>query len=85
MKKDFANNPAFEMLNTPATTATAEAPAKKGKAATKPAFEPLKKEIRSKQLLVLMKPSLFERIQAKAEKYSISTNELINQILEQTV
>lgn len=90
MKKDFTNNPAFEMLNTPAApTATAEAPvkeaapAKKAKAAK--TFEPEKKETRSKQLLVLLRPSLLERLQNKAAKYELSTNELVNQILEQTV
>lgn len=88
MKKNFTNNPAFEMLSKPAaapaktSTATAETPKKMDKAK---AFEPLKKETKSKKVLLLIKPSLLERIQAKAEKYSISTNELINQVLEQAV
>jgi len=90
MKKDFTNNPAFEMLNNPAPAETAAeapakeaAPAKKAKAAK--TFEPEKKETRSKQLLVLLRPSLLERLQNKAAKYELSTNELVNQILEQTV
>ncbi len=82
MKKNFTNNPAFEMISQ-TTTATAEAPAKKQTKAK--AFEPEKREIKSKKLLLLLKPSLFDRIQTKAEQYSLSTNELINQILEQTV
>ena len=85
MKKNFTDNPAFEMITQSATaTATAEAPAKKA-AKAKPAFAPEKRETKSKKLLLLLKPSLFDRIQTKAEQYSLSTNELINQILEQTV
>lgn len=83
MKKNFSNNPAFEMISQ-TTTATAEAPAKKQTKASK-AFEPEKKELKSKKVLLLIKPSIYERIQTKAEKYSLSTNELINQILEQAV
>lgn len=85
MKKNFTDNPAFEMLSQKkAPTATAEAPAKKQAKANK-AFEPEKREIRSKKVLLLMKPSLFEKIQAKAADYSLSTNELINQMLEQAI
>lgn len=89
MKKNFTDNPAFEMISqggkapTKATaTATAEAPKKVDKVK---AFEPLKKETKSKKVLLLIKPSLLERIQAKAEQYSISTNELINQVLDKAI
>ena len=89
MKKDFTDNPAFEMISqgakapTKATaTATAEAPKKAPKAK---AFEPIKKETKSKKVLLLIKPSLLERIQAKADKYDMSTNELINQVLDQAI
>lgn len=56
--------------------------------AKKPAvktFEPIRKENKSKKLLLLLKPTLFDRLQAKAQEYEISTNELINQILENNV
>jgi predicted HicB family RNase H-like nuclease len=88
MKKNFTDNPAFEMISqggkAPAktSTATAEAPKKVDKVK---AFEPLKKETKSKKVLLLIKPSLLERIQAKAEQYSISTNELINQVLDKAI
>lgn len=98
MKKDFNNNPAFEMLsgykeneNKNAESITApEATEKKEKTARakKPAvktFEPIRKENKSKKLLLLLKPTLFDRLQAKAQEYEISTNELINQILENNV
>lgn len=98
MKKDFNNNPAFEMLsgyteneNKNAESITApEAAEKKEKTARakKPAvktFEPIRKENKSKKLLLLLKPTLFDRLQAKAQEYEISTNELINQILENNV
>jgi len=91
MKKDFTDNPAFEMISqgakaptkaTATATATAEAPKKAPKAK---AFEPIKKETKSKKILLLIKPSLLERIQAKADKYDMSTNELINQVLDQAI
>ena len=98
MKKDFNNNPAFEMLsgyteneNKNAESITApEATEKKEKTARakKPAvktFEPIRKENKSKKLLLLLRPTLFDRLQAKAQAYEISTNELINQILENNV
>lgn len=54
-------------------------------ATTAKTFEPTKKENKSKKLLLLLKPTVFEKLQAKAQEYSISTNELINQILENNV
>lgn len=99
MKKDFNNNPAFEMLsgytenenkNAENITTAPEGTEKKEKTARakKPAvktFEPMRKENKSKKLLLLLKPTVFEKLQAKAQEYSISTNELINQILENNV
>ena len=89
MKKNFTDNPAFEMISqgakaptTATATATPEAPKKAPKAK---AFEPIKKETKSKKVLLLIKPSLLERIQAKADKYDMSTNELINQVLDQAI
>ena len=89
MKKDFTDNPAFEMISqgakapTKATaTATAEAPKKVAKAK---AFRLEEKELKSKRVLLLIKPSLYEKIQKKAKGYDISANELINQVLEQAV
>lgn len=95
MKKDFENNPAFSMLSglteaenkTPETAiqakTTAEpAPKKKNARAT---FEPIRKELKSRKLLVLLKPTVYEKVHAKAKEYELSTNELINQIIEASV
>lgn len=97
--KNFDNNPAVNMLsgyterenkNAESITAPKEntepavkqAPKNKNKART---FEPMKKENKSEKILLLLKPSLLEKVKAKANKFDLSTNELINQILEQNV
>jgi len=103
MAKDFSNNAAFEMLNTPASEGKKKATVKTAttrsdlvpngtrlKATVKTAttaktFEPTKKENKSKKLLLLLKPTLHERLKTKAASIDMSINELVNQILEQNV
>ena len=90
MAKDFSNNAAFEMLNTPASEPAAKASEGKKKATVKTAttaktLEPTKKENKSKKLLLLLKPTLHERLKTKAASFDMSINELVNQILEQNV
>lgn len=89
MAKDFSNNAAFEMLNTLGEPAAKASEGKK-KATVKTAttaktFEPTKKENKSKKLLLLLKPTLHERLKTKAASFDMSINELVNQILEQNV
>ncbi len=83
MAKDFSNNAAFEMLNTPASEGKKKATVKT--ATTAKTFEPTKKENKSKKLLLLLKPTLHERLKTKAASIDMSINELVNQILEQNV
>ena len=45
-------------------------------------FKPTVKETKSKKLLILLKPSTYERISANASKYKLSVNEYINQVLD---
>lgn len=92
MAKDFSNNAAFEMLTkeTPASEPAAKASEGKKRATVKTAttaktFEPTKKENKSKKLLLLLKPTLHERLKTKAASFDMSINELVNQILEQNV
>lgn len=54
-------------------------------ATTAKTFEPTKKENKSKKLLLLLKPTLHERLKTKAASFDMSINELVNQILEQNV
>lgn len=65
----------------PVEKKTAKPRAKKEKPAVED-FKPVVKENKSKRLLVLMKPSTFEKIEKKAKACGISTNEYINQVLE---
>ncbi len=90
MAKDFSNNAAFEMLNATANQQATKANKEKKRATVKTAttaktFEPIKKETKSKKLLLLLKPTLHERLKAKAAGFDMSMNELVNQILEQNV
>ena len=98
--KNFDNNPAVSMLssgyterenknaeNIPAKTETkepAKEPAQKNKKQVR-TFAPMKKENKSEKLLLLLKPSLLEKLKTKAKEFDLSTNELINQILESNV
>lgn len=91
MAKDFSNNAAFEMLNKPASEPAATKTRSKTQKATiktittAKTFEPIKKENKSKRLLLLLKPTLHERLRTKAVSFDMSINELVNQILEQNV
>ena len=89
MKKNFENNPAFEMLSGYTESEKSNTEIKHAKTETKKTakktFEPVRKENKSKKLLLLIKPTLFEKLQAKAKDFDLSTNELINQILESNI
>lgn len=101
MKKDFSQNPALQMLSsytekenekaepikTQDNSTEKENTVEKSKVrkASSKTFKPIKKENKSKKLLLLLTPSLFEKLQTKAQSYNLSTNEFINQILESNV
>ena len=70
------DNPAMQFISTPEeTTVTAPAPA-----GYKP--NPLYIEKRSKRLQLLLQPSLYEKVKARADKQGCSVNDLIHTILE---
>lgn len=96
MAKNFSNNPAFDMLSsyTEKENENAEKTAKKTNPKTNTAkaqssktekpktFEPIKKEQKSKRLNLLLKPSIYEKLEAKAKEFNLSMNELVNQIID---
>lgn len=73
------DNPAMQFISTPTeegqTTVTAPAPV-----GYKP--NPLYIEKRSKRLQLLLQPSLYEKVKARADKQGCSVNDLIHTILE---
>ena len=95
-EKDFSNNPAMAFMsnlteteNSDKVTEKAQEPkekkASKAKAPKKEIYEPVKKETKSKSILLRIKPTVLEKLQERAKEYSISTSELIAQILEANI
>lgn len=95
-EKDFSNNPAMAFMsnlteteNNEKITEKAQEPkekkASKAKAPKKEIYEPVKKETKSKSILLRIKPTVLEKLQERAKEYSISTSELIAQILEANI
>jgi uncharacterized protein (DUF4415 family) len=95
-EKDFSNNPAMAFMsnlteteNSEKVTEKAQEPkekkASKAKAPKKEIYEPVKKETKSKSILLRIKPTVLEKLQERAKEYSISTSELIAQILEANI
>lgn len=96
MAKNFTNNPAFDMLSsyTETENENAEKSAKKTPPKNKTAktlrekaekpktFEPIRKEQKSKRLNLLLKPSIYEKLESKAKEFDVSINELVNQIID---
>lgn len=96
-EKDFSNNPAMAFMSNLTETENSkeiarekaqepkEKKASKAKAPKKEIYEPVKKETKSKSILLRIKPTVLEKLQERAKEYSISTSELIAQILEANI
>ncbi len=75
------NNPTATLLSEGEKKPVEKKKAKKEAPAVED-FKPTVKETKSKKLLILLKPSTYERISANASKYKLSVNEYINQVLD---
>ncbi len=73
-----------ESITAPEATEKKEKTARAKKPAVK-TFEPIRKENKSKKLPLLLKPTLFDRVQAVAQEYEISTSELLYLLLENKI
>ena len=80
-KADLAN-PAMQFISTPAEET---APAIREEAPAGYKINPLYIETRSKRLQLLMQPSLYDQIKAKADSEGCSVNDWIHRVLENTV
>lgn len=82
-KKSFKDNPALQFISAAdeqegpqATPTTAKAPAGYK-------VNPLYVETKSRRLQLVLQPSLFERVKARATASGLSVNEYIHQLLDE--
>lgn len=82
-KKSFKDNPALQFIST--NTEEREAPTEQ--TAQKPPEgykrNPLYIEVKSRRLQLILQPSLYERVRAKAKAAGLSVNEYVHQILDE--
>lgn len=77
-KKSFKDNPALQFIS--ATEEPEQQPAEKAPDGYK--INPLYIETKSRRLQLILQPSLYERVKAKAEASGLSVNEYAHQILD---
>ena len=85
-KKNFnLENPAMQFISTPAEEvktgkAEAIAPAPEGFK-----INPLYLEKKSRRLQLLMKPSIYEKLKARADREGNSVNDVVNNLIEEAL
>lgn len=94
-KKTFKDNPALQFISTPAEKENQSAPLEQGERIQKvststpvPAgykLNPLFVETKTKRLQLVLQPSLYERVKAKATAKGISVNEFIHRTLNEVI
>lgn len=84
-KKSFIGNPALQFIST-AQEETQEEEQKTPRAAEKPPEgykrNPLYVETKSRRLQLVLQPSLYDRVKAKAKAAGLSVNEYVHTILD---
>lgn len=76
-KKSFKDNPALQFISTPDPEQLTIDKAPEGYKTN-----PLYIETKSRRLQLILQPSLYERVKAKAEASGLSVNEYAHQILD---
>lgn len=87
-KKSFKAelNPAMQFISTPTEeTETRETASRTETAPEGYKVNPLYIEKRSKRLQLLVQPSLYDRVKARADAESCSVNDFIHRVLEDTL
>lgn len=85
-KKNFnLENPAMQFISTPAEAVVKEeaetiAPAPEGFK-----INPLYLEKKSRRLQLLMKPSIYEKLKARADREGNSVNDVVNNLIEEAL
>ena len=92
-KKTFKDNPALQFISTAGAgeeadkakdTIQTQAPATKGKAPEGYKLNPLYTETKSRRLQLVLQPSLYDRVKAKAKQNGLSVNEYIHRTLDES-
>ena len=82
-KKSFKDNPALQFFSTPHPEDEAPSVEKQSeKAPSGFKVNPLYVEVKSRRLQLVLQPSLYNRVKAKAEAEGLSVNEFVHQILD---
>lgn len=89
-KKSFIDNPALQFISTAEPNETQqeerELPASHAKPAEKPPegykLNPIYVETKSRRLQLVLQPSLYNRVKARAAAAGLSVNEYVHQILD---
>lgn len=80
MKKSFKDNPALQFISQPDEDTKPVIEPKQGYK-----LNPLYIETKTRRLQLIVKPSVYEKIKAKATQKKVSVNEYIHQLLEKDV
>lgn len=89
MAKDFKNNPALQFITMEEPAEAEEeqekitTPAGRQKAPEGYKLNPEYIEKKSKRVQLVLQPSLYNRVKAKAKKSKLSLNEYVHQVLDQ--
>lgn len=87
-KKTFKDNPALQFISTAEeeeqeVTPAQEAPTTAAKAPEGYKLNPLYVETKSRRLQLVLQPSLYDRVKARAKASGLSVNEYCHQILDE--
>lgn len=90
-KKTFKDNPALQFISTAGEeadetkdTIQTQAPATERKAPEGYKLNPLYTETKSRRLQLVLQPSLYDRVKAKAKQNGLSVNEYIHRTLDES-
>lgn len=87
-KKTFKNNPALQFISTPEEEPAEEVTTIKDTSKKKEAPEGYKVnpefiEVKSRRVQLVLQPSLYDRVKARAKANGVSVNEYVHNILDE--
>ena len=87
-KKTFKNNPALQFISSPEEEPAEEVTTTKDTSKKKKAPEGYKVnpefiEVKSRRVQLVLQPSLYDRVKAKAKANGVSVNEYVHNILDE--
>lgn len=87
-KKTFKDNPALQFITTPEEEPAEEVTTSKATSKKKEAPEGYKVnpefiEVKSRRVQLVLQPSLYDRVKARAKASGVSVNEYVHSVLEE--